>query len=223
MSAKQPGEGDPVKQPSQLGNIVKDALTEMGTMLDDIVINVQRGADKLSSDWESNKEKSGYNHFKNHGQNNRFGFMKIYGNGNENGGFSNRGIVNNLSVDANDVGMLINVGGAGLAGANSFFKAAHFLQTAIGGFSGGVSLGGKIEEWLGLDKVTKHTFDGFKVVNPNSPYSYGSNKAFYIEPVQRDTFLIESKIKNTNWNNFKSLDSINKSKEAKMWNNKYKL
>jgi hypothetical protein len=64
MSAEEQGEGDPVKQP-QLGSIVKDAVAEMGTILDDIVINVQRGADKLASDWEKNKEKSGYNHFKN--------------------------------------------------------------------------------------------------------------------------------------------------------------
>ncbi|STZ27584.1 Uncharacterised protein [Myroides odoratus] len=64
MRAQEPGEGDPVKQP-QLGSIVKDTVAEMGTILDDIVINVQRGADKLASDWEKNKEKSGYNHFKN--------------------------------------------------------------------------------------------------------------------------------------------------------------
>ncbi|WP_286443188.1 MULTISPECIES: RHS repeat-associated core domain-containing protein [unclassified Myroides] len=87
MSAQNPGEGDPVKQP-QLGNIVNSALSEMGTILDDIVISVQKGADKLASDWEKNKEKSGYNHFKNHGKNDLFGFMKIYGIGTESGGFS---------------------------------------------------------------------------------------------------------------------------------------
>ena len=64
MSAQEPGEGDPVKQP-QLGSIVKDAVAEMGTILDDIVINVQRGADKLASDWEKNKADSLYNANKN--------------------------------------------------------------------------------------------------------------------------------------------------------------
>jgi len=65
MSAEDPGSGDPLKQSTQLGNIVNSALSEMGTILNDVVINVQRGADKLASDWEKNKEKSGYNHFKN--------------------------------------------------------------------------------------------------------------------------------------------------------------
>ena len=46
MSAEDPGSGDPVKQSAQLGNIVNSALSEMGTILDDVVINIQRGADK---------------------------------------------------------------------------------------------------------------------------------------------------------------------------------
>lgn len=61
MNAQEPG--DPVKQP-KLGNIVNTALSEMGTVLETIIIDAKLGADKLSSDFEKNKEKSGYNHFR---------------------------------------------------------------------------------------------------------------------------------------------------------------
>ncbi|EHQ40955.1 hypothetical protein Myrod_0109 [Myroides odoratus DSM 2801] len=147
MIAQEPGEGDPVKQPSQLGNIVKDAMAEMGTMLDEIVISVQRGADKLASDFEKNKEKSGYNYFKNgvglmYWQNSILGGYKIWGGGTADNGRKKGSIIGlDKHINALDMPIIIGAGGASLSGFNTFFKGLSYGQSELGGFSGGVSLG----------------------------------------------------------------------------------
>jgi len=223
MSAEDPGSGDPVKQSAQLGNIVNSALSEMGTILDDVVINIQRGADKLASDWEKNKEKSGYNHFKNHGQNNKFGFMKIYGIGNEDGGFSNRSIMNNQTIDANDAGFMDGAGGAVLSGLKILAQIMKGVQDVMGAISVGGAAGDGLESWFGGDKVRKHTFDGFEVENPNKPFTNLPPRPFYIIEVKKDTFLPESRIQRTDWSRHKRNDSLIQAGKAKTWNNIYNL
>ncbi|EHQ41267.1 RHS repeat domain-containing protein [Myroides odoratus] len=152
MSAEQSGEGNPQKQPVKLGNIVDKAVAEMGTILDDIVINVQRGADKLASDWEKNKEKSGYNHFKNgvglmYWQNSILGGYKIWGGGTEDNGRKKGSIIGmDKHINALDMPIIIGAGGASLSGFNSFFKGLSYGQSELGGFSGGVSLGEDVRD-----------------------------------------------------------------------------
>ncbi|WP_413511980.1 hypothetical protein [Myroides odoratus] len=207
-----------------MGNIINSALSEMGTVLETIIIDAKLGADKLSSDWEKNKEKSGYNHFMRNGSNNRFGFMKIYGNGTENGGFSNRSIMNNQTIDANDAGFMGGAGGGLISGVSILGKFFSGVQDVMDAFSLGGTAGDALESWFGGDKVRKHTFTGYKVKNPNSAYVYRPTPlSFELIEVQKDTFLPESRIKSTDWNNFKNVDSLNRSKEAKMWNNLYNI
>ncbi|WP_430614147.1 hypothetical protein [Flavobacterium sp. JP2137] len=64
MSAEQSGEGNPKKQPS----LLESTFEGISSTLDEIVISAKKSgfsSDKIASDWEKNKEKSGYNHFKN--------------------------------------------------------------------------------------------------------------------------------------------------------------
>ncbi len=64
MSAENSGEGDPVKQPS----LLESTFEGISSTLDEIVISAKKSgfsSEKISSDWEKNKEKSGFNHFKN--------------------------------------------------------------------------------------------------------------------------------------------------------------
>ena len=221
MSAQEPG--DPVKQP-QLGSIVKDAVAEMGTILDDIVINVQKGADKLASDWEKNKEKSGYNHFKNNGKNDKFGFMKLYGIGNENGGFSNRSIMNNQTFDANDAGFMDGAGGGILTGFHMLGQFMKGIQNIMSAISVGGAAGDGLEGWFGGDKVSKHTFTSYKVSNPNRLYTYSPDKKpFGIMEIKKDTFLLNSQILRTNWSGLKTRDSLRELGNAKKWDNLYNI
>jgi len=64
MSAEQSGEGNPKKQPS----LLKSTFEGISSTLDEIVISAKKSgfsSDKIASDWQKNKEKSGYNHFNN--------------------------------------------------------------------------------------------------------------------------------------------------------------
>ncbi len=205
MSAQNPGEGDPVKQP-QLGNIVNSALSEMGTILDDIVITVQKGADKLASDWEKNKEKSGYNHFKN---------CKLEGMSfTEGGGKSSPWDPPKGSRFTRWVNMIIFM----IFAMDVFGPITELPGVAPDGSN-------TIEKWFGRkkDRTIKHTFDGFRVQNPNE-YSFSEEKMpFYIVPQQRDTFLLKSQFMNTDWGNVTRTDSVNESNKAKTLNKKYNL
>ncbi|WP_410880209.1 hypothetical protein [Myroides sp. DW712] len=166
MSAQNPGEGDPVKQP-QLGNIVNSALSEMGTVLDEIVINVQKGADKLASDWEKNKEKSGYNHFRRGIKNWKLEGMSFTMEGGKSSPWeAPKGSRFTLWVDVTKFMIF----------AMDVFGPETILP--------GVAPDGSntTENWFGRkkDRMIKHTYDGFRVHNPNE-YSYSEdNVPFYI-------------------------------------------
>ncbi|QQU04949.1 hypothetical protein [Myroides odoratus] len=82
-----------------------------------------------------------------------------------------------------------------------------------------------IEKWFSRDKdrVIKHTYNGFRVHNPN-PYSYSKEeKPFYVVPQQKDTSLLKSQFLNTDWGNVTRTDSVNETNKAKTLNKKYNL
>lgn len=109
-------------------------------------------AQKITSDWEKNKEKSGYSHFKNgvklmYWQNSLLGGYKIWGGGTEDYGRKKGSIVGlDKHINAFDMPIIIGAGGASLSGFNNFFKGLRYGQSELGGFSGGISLGEDIRE-----------------------------------------------------------------------------
>lgn len=188
----------------------KQETSQASTMMDEIIIM----ANKVSSDWEKNKEKSGYNHFVNWWDNNDLtgglGGYLIYGGGAENmsGGHDVKG--EPKEIEASNMG---NLGGGGFAAKkNSFLGLFQYLGSAFSSLPNNLSKESADEEFV------KHSYKGYFV--GKLPYT---DLPFTVHPIQKDTFLIESRVKETNWERVGSRDSILKSIEAKRLNVRYNL
>ncbi|MDM1044459.1 hypothetical protein HX004_13800 [Myroides sp. 1354] len=131
--------------------------------------------------------------------------------------------MNNQTIDANDAGFMNGAGGGVLSVFKMIAKFMDGVQDIMGAISVGGAAGDALESWFGGDKVRKHTFDGFKVENPNKPYTNLPPMPFYLIEVQKDTFLPESRIQRTDWGRHKRNDSLIEAGKAKTWNNRYNL
>ena len=189
----------------------KQDTSIMNTIMDEIVIM----KNKVSSDWEKNKEKSGVNHFMREGgkmydQINSLGAYIIYGGGTENmsGGHKVKG--NPKEIEASNMG---NLGFGGFAAKkNSFLGLFQYLGSAFG------FLPNQLSKKPAKGKFVPYSYEGFTVGRP----SY-TDLPFRAYSVQRDTSILESRIKVTNWGGLKARDSLKNTNTARMLNTQYNL
>jgi len=167
--------------------------------LNEIVINSNK---KSGSSWFSKLIDS----FKN-SKNPKVDGYVIWGMGSENYGTSDKS-GNHKSIKASDMG---NIGVGGFATQKG--SILGILQY----FSSAFSLYGN-DNTDSSNESVKYTYDSYDT--RLIPYT---NLPFVVVPTLKDTVLLKSRIKSTDWNRVSTDDSLKMSNKSRMLNKKYKL